>query len=160
MITAARLRELIFYKPNSGVFRWRVTRGRAKAGVLAGWTNEQGYLLIRVNGILYQAQRLAWLYMTGQWPPSGFIDHLNTNPSDNRWANLRDATKLINQENRRRPGCNNKAGLLGVSPNGARWAATIVSHLKKHHLGTFDTPEQAHAVYVAAKRRLHAGCTL
>jgi hypothetical protein len=160
MITQKRLQELLDYKPETGVFTWRVTRSHAIAGAPAGWTDEQAYLQIGVDGVRYQASRLAWLYMTGEWPPSGYIDHRNTIPSDNRWQNLRDATKRTNQENRRRPGKNNKAGLLGVSPNGARWSASIVSHRRKRHLGTFDTPKQAHAAYIIAKRQLHEGCTL
>lgn len=95
---------------------------------------------------------------------SGFVDHVSTVVTDNRWVNLRDATKKINQENRRRACRNNKAGLLGVSPNGKRWAATINTtengERKRHYLGTFDTPTQAYQAYIEAKRKHHKGCTL
>jgi hypothetical protein len=159
------MKELISYDPEAGTFVWAVSaRGHKRIGKLAGWRDDDGYLFIRLDGVLYAAHRLAWLYMTGEWPLNGFVDHKNTDPSDNRWSNLRDATKLVNQENRRRAGKNNKSGFLGVSLNGKRWAATInTSDNGKrchHYLGTYDTPEQAHAAYVAAKRRLHAGCTL
>lgn len=161
VITHARLKQLLRYDYVTGVFTWNVSsRGHKKIGRKAGWKDNQGYLHIRLDGVLYPAHRLAWLYVTGEWPKGGFVDHINTNPSDNKWDNLRDATKRVNQENRRRPGRNNKSGFLGVSPNGQRWSASIVSHRMKKHLGTFDTPEQAHEAYVVAKRELHKGCTL
>ena len=159
-MTQAELTRMLHYNPNSGVFTWRASSRRGWNGKRAGWVDEQGYLYIKIAGTLRPAHRLAWLYMTGAWPPSGYIDHIDTDPSNNRWENLRDATKRTNQENRRRPGRRNKAGFLGVSPNGDRWSASIVSHRNKHHLGTFDTPQEAHVAYVAAKRQLHKGNTL
>lgn len=165
MITQAELKARILYNPETGEFQW-VQGGRFNrlAGKPAGYTDPDGYIQIRIDKKLYQAHRLAWLYMTGEWPPSGFVDHVSTVVTDNRWVNLRDATKKINQENRRRAGRNNKAGLLGVSPNGKRWAATINTtengERKHHYLGTFDTPDQAHQAYVEAKRKHHKGCTL
>lgn len=166
MITAERIRALLQYDPKTGRITWAVDvghNGRIKAGTRAGWHDDDGYLLIRVEGTLYQGHRLIWLHQTGEWP-KGVVDHRNLKPSDNRWENLRDVRKRVNQENRHRAGKNNKSGLLGVSPNGNRWSATINTSeggVRKHHyLGTFDTPEQAHQVYVDAKRRLHEGCTL
>lgn len=115
MITQSDLKDQLRYNPRTGEFRWlRGGRFNRLAGKSAGYRDPDGYLLIRIGGVLYQAHRLAWLYMTGNWPNGGFIDHRNTDPSDNRWVNL----------------------------------------------GTFDTPEEAHAAYVQAKRKLHEGCTL
>lgn len=156
----AYLKERLRYDPATGVFTWIKSNRNGWIDKKAGWVDEDGYVYIRIGGRLRPAHRLAWLYMTGDWPPSGFIDHKNIVPGDDRWENLRDATKRINQENRRRAGKNNKCGLLGVSPNGKRWTAKITSKYIEYYLGTFDTPQEAHAVYVEAKRRLHVGCTL
>lgn len=165
MITQERLKEVIRYEPHTGEFIWVSSTSKKKlVGKLAGWCDEDGYLWIRIDKVLYAAQRLAWLFMKGELPKNGFVDHFDTNPSNNKWTNLRDVTKQVNQENRRRPAKNNKAGLLGVSPNGKRWAATInttENGMRKHYyLGTFDTPTEAHNVYVKSKRKLHQGCTL
>lgn len=156
----SRLKERIHYNPETGAFVWACNHRRARLGMPAGYVDGKGYLSIRIDGTLYAAHRLAWLYMTGNWPLAGFIDHRNGIPGDNRLENLRNSTKQINQENRRRASKNNQVGLLGVSPNGKRWAAAIFLHGQKTHLGTFDTPERAHIAYVHAKRLLHAGCTL
>jgi hypothetical protein len=88
------------------------------------------------------------------------IDHINGDPSDNRISNLRDVSRTENQENQRRAQRHNKVGLLGVSPNGKGFISRIKVAGRKVNLGTFPTPEIAHAVYVKAKRYLHAGCTL
>jgi len=164
MITRTRLLEVINYDSVTGIFTWKVGTRKIKAGAIAGSIDDDGYRYIRVDRRLYAAHRLAFLYMTGAWPVNGFVDHKNILPGDDRWENLRDVTKKTNQENRSTASSNNKSGLLGVSPNGKRWAATdntTENGKRKHYyLGTFDTPIQAHSVYVLAKRKLHEGCTL
>jgi hypothetical protein len=115
--------------------------------------------VIRLEGAPCQVHRLAFLYVTGSWP-SGFVDHINGNPLDNRFCNLRDVPKAINCQNLRRALSNNKCGLLGASPRHGKWAATIMSKGVRIHIGTFNTPEEAHAAYVSKKRELHPGCTL
>lgn len=94
--------------------------------------------------------------------PARFIDHINCDKGDNRLANLREADESINSQNQRNPMKKNRSGLLGVcwSKAAGRWVAQITVGPKKHHLGTFLDKMEAHAVYVEAKRRLHAGCTL
>jgi len=165
MITHADLLQRLYYDKTTGVFTWTKSLRTARwVGKQAGWIDKQGYRYIRINKRLYSAHRLAWFYVTGRWPSDGVVDHINGNPMDNAFNNLRDVTKKINQENRRKASIQNKSGLLGVSPNGKRWAATINTSengVCKHlYLGTFDTPELAHANYVQAKRRLHKGCTI
>jgi hypothetical protein len=112
-----------------------------------------------VAGRFYYAHRLAFLYMTGEWPPNE-VDHLNGIRDDNRWANLRLATVSLNRQNQRRPRRDNTTGYLGVMVNGAGFAARIMVDGKKFNLGTFKTPQEAHEVYLTAKRRLHKGGTL
>ena len=88
-LTANRLRKVLSYDPGTGKFRWRVTSGsRAVAGSIAGTRGHRGHHQIRIDGKLYQASRLAWLYMTGRWPKLE-INFSNRNTSDTRWANLR-----------------------------------------------------------------------
>lgn len=160
-LTAERLRELLQYHPESGFFFWRVDRGaKEKAGDVAGDLQDTGCWRICVDYTRYKAHRLVWLYVTGEWPEA-FIDHINGNKLDNRFENLRDVSKAVNTQNQRRARADNKScGLLGVSRNRKRWMANITVDRKPHYLGTFDTPEEAHAAYVAAKRVLHPGCTI
>lgn len=161
-LTAARLRELVIYDPLTGIFTWRVTRkGRGcVAGKVIGSDDGQGYLRIQIDGVRYKCQRLAWLYMTGEWPVYE-VDHRDTNESNNIWTNLRDATRSVNQQNQRRAQRSNKAsGLLGVKREKKRWFGCVTVLDKKHRTACFDTPQEAHEAYVALKRQLHAGCTL
>ena len=158
-LTADHLREILNYDSVSGVFWWRVARrGGAKVGDIAGLIN-QGYRKIRIGRHRYKASRLAWRYIHGRWP-DGEIDHKNGIRTDDRLDNLRDVTSSENAQNRRHAQSSNKTGFLGVSPHQGKFQAVIVINGKQHYLGRFVTPEDAHAVYLEAKRRLHAGCTI
>ena len=109
-----------------------------------------GYVSIRLNGKRYAGHRLAWLYMTGKWPKTP-LDHINAISSDNRWENLREADGSQNQANKRLSR-QNTSGFKGVSwrEDGAKWVAQIRVRGRCIYLGRFNTPEQAHAAYVAA----------
>ena len=162
-LTAARLRELLEYDPETGVFRWRVSRGgSAKAGNIAGTSrNTSGRWFIVIDDATYALHRLAFLYMTGAHPKF-VIDHIDGDPSNNRWANLRDVTLRVNSENRRKKHSNNTSGYLGVSLDKRRgtWGAFIKVGGKLKRLGSYKTPEEASAAYIRAKQDLHAGSTL
>lgn len=163
-LTAARLRELFHYDDQTGVFVRLVDVGsRAsfnKAGTRAGCVNKRiGYILIGIDGRDYYAHRLAWLWVHGKWPLHQ-IDHINGNRADNRLENLRDVTKAQNMQNLKRSRKDSSTGLLGVVPSKGRFTSVIFVNKVTHRLGTFDTPEQAHAAYIEAKRRLHPGGTL
>lgn len=158
-LTAEQLRRAIKYDPDTGLFcRHRATPKRP-AVPYGGSPNNWGHLRIFVCGNLHQAHRLAWLYMTGEWPIHE-IDHVNGTKSDNRWANLRDVDRRTNQENQREAFATSQTGVLGVSLRDGKYWARIKSQGKMRYLGTFDTSEEAHAAYVQAKRLAHAGCTL
>jgi hypothetical protein len=160
MLTQSRLKELLHYCPDTGLFTWKIRRGAGvKPGDKAGCRMPAGYWLIRVDKKLYFAHRLAWLYMTGKWPEHE-IDHKDTNRANNAFSNLRDATRRINAENQRRAKDGSQVPLLGVAKNRRRFMAQIQSCGHHYHLGTFDTPEEAHAAYLSAKRELHVGCTI
>ena len=160
MLTQERLKEVLHYDPETGVFRWRVERGQ---GRIKPWQEvrpqKSGYVLIRIDYVLYKAHRLAWLYQTGEWP-KGVIDHVNGNPSDNSFPNLRDVTQTVNMQNRKGPQANNRTGFLGVSVCLRKFKAEIAAKNVGKHLGVFDTPEEAHLAYLAAKRQFHEGNTL
>jgi hypothetical protein len=154
-LTAERLRELLEYDPQTGVFVWRLTSGKRKAGRIAGAVERLGYIRIGVDRKLYRSSRLAWLYMTGSWP-ANCIDHIDRDPGNNRWGNLREATLSQNQANSVR---RNRLGFKGVSHD-PRWGkpryyASIISGGRDLHIGAFDTPEEAHAAYLAKAREIH-----
>ena len=160
-LTAARLRELLHYDPDTGVFTWRVHRGiKRVAGLPAGTINSRGYAQLKISPYgSIQGHRAAWLYAHGDWP-SRHIDHINGNKADNRLVNLRDVTHSENQQNQRTAHRNNRVGLLGVSVSRGRYAATIQIDGANRHLGRFETAEEAHAAYIEAKRGLHGTCSL
>jgi hypothetical protein len=161
-LDAARLRGLVSYDPDSGELRWLHKRGPCRAGDLAGHTHKSDRrVAVGIDGKLYRAHRLIWLYVFGEWPRND-IDHINGNPLDNRLCNLRDVSKLVNQQNHRRPGKRNTSGYLGVSWHSAvgLWRACVRVEGRQKFLGVFLTPEEAYAAYLAAKRQLHEGCTI
>ncbi len=159
-ISAQRLRELLAYDPQTGVFTRLVNRAKFRAGEVAG-SYCKGRLSVRVAGVTYYAHRLAWLYVNGEWP-DGYIDHINGDPADNRIANLRVVTMAVNNQNRRSPRKDNRSsGLMGVyRRNSGNWCSAIRLDGKQYHLGTFASADLAHAAYLVAKRRLHEGCTI
>jgi hypothetical protein len=160
ILSQDKVRHLLHYDPLTGIFTRLVrTSRRIKVGDVAGSKNGGGYVQIRIDGVLRQAHRLAWLYMTGE-NPIGEIDHKNTIPSDNRWENLRDATRKVNMQNQRRPHRNSQLGILGVSRNSNGFMASINIAGKKMYLGTFPSTALAHDAYLKAKRELHEGCTI
>lgn len=154
-ITAARLRELVHYSPDTGVLTWIVSYGRARSGAAAGCRDPSGYWRVQIDGHIYLGHRLAWLYMTGEWPPHN-IDHINGDPSDNRLVNLRPATQAENCRNTRLRS-NNTSGFKGVyfAKYSQRWAAAIRVDGHLRYLGSFETAEEAHAAYCGAATQFH-----
>lgn len=159
-LDANRLRALFSYDPATGRFARLVACGsRGRAGPVLPRADRHGHLRLSVDGREYAVHRLAWLYMTGHWP-AGDVDHRNGERADNRWENLRDVPHRVNLQNRQRATSANKTGLLGVSAHGPGFMARLKTNGAVVHLGTFATPEAAHAAYLKAKRELHEGCTL
>lgn len=116
------------------------------------------YFRICMGQQVFLAHRIAWLYMTGEFP-DGVIDHINGNPSDNRWCNLRCVTQKENSQNVYKAKKNSKSGLLGAhfSKVHRRWVAQIRVNGKTKQIGAFDDAQSAHQAYIAEKRRLHEG---
>lgn len=150
-----QLRELLSYDEETGVFRWRASIGRQQAGAVAGGLNGHGYRVVRIAGRLHMAHRLAWLYVTGEWP-TGQLDHVNGDGLDNRFANLRPCTNAQNAQNQRRDR-RSASGVLGVHKayKPGKWKARIKLAGVETHLGLFDSVPAAAAAYEAAKRCAH-----
>lgn len=152
-LTAEKLRELLHYDPDTGIFTRKVsTSHNAKAGAVAGSQDGLGYLLIKVLSRPYKAHRLAWLYMNGTWPKLD-IDHINRNRSDNRIANLREVTHKQNHQNRSKSS-NNTSGHPGIywDKQKSKWRAKIEHNQKQIHLGYFTDIEEALSARKAAEK--------
>jgi hypothetical protein len=142
-LTQKQLKELLRYESKSGHFYWRHSQGRAKAGQQAGALDAYGYVVIRVNGALYKAHRLAWLYVHGQFP-DGLLDHINRKPHDNRISNLRNVSQSINMHNAKaRVGSRSKVPGVRWRADRNKWAASIRIGYTQHYLGTFESLEKA-----------------
>lgn len=147
-LTQARLKELLHYDPETGGFRWKVKFSRQQPGGAAGTRDAYGYLVIRVEGRLYKAHRLAWLYVHGVWPALG-LDHINRERDDNRIANLREACQSLNSMNRT-PQVRSASGVSGViwRKDRRKWTAQIRIGYRTVHLGVFADKKDA----VAARK--------
>lgn len=165
-LTAERLREVLHYDPETGVFTWKArTSNRVKVGDEVGFTLTRGYVGTMLDGRRYKLHRLAWLYVYGVWP-DGDIDHKDGIKDNNRISNLRVVDMSTNQQNLKQARSNSTSGLLGVHKTVAGrhgkkiWMARIKANGKTTCLGYFENPTEAHQVYLAAKRKLHEGCTI
>jgi hypothetical protein len=158
-----KLKSLFDYNPQTGDIHWRQTRrGRTRDDGLVQSLSSQGYLRAKVGGVQIQAHRIAWAIAYGAWP-AGVIDHINGNKVDNRLANPRDVSVRVNTENQREAQSRNThSRLLGASwrPASGVWVARIRVAGRERYLGAFASDVDAHAAYVAAKRSLHAGCSI
>lgn len=163
MLTQQKLKEYVRYDPETGIFTWVFSKNAHYPIVLGNRadTISKGYCRVGIKRVRYAAHRLAWLYMTGEWPKN-MVDHINGNPLDNRFCNLRDVTASVNLQNQRKASPRNKLGFLGVSFNkkSRKYDAFICTNYQKKWLGNYLTPEEAHRAYLTAKRVLHVGCTI
>ncbi len=158
-VSFKRLHEVLAYDPRTGVFRWLINRPKGKhlaaIGSIAGTIDGKGYRTIFLDGRSHKATHLAWLYMTGEWP-TRWIDHKNRVRDDNVFENLRQATPQQNAANS--PGWSRQNhGLKGVYPQKKStqnpWFSAIRVNRKLLYLGSFATPEEAHAAYLAAAEK-------
>lgn len=155
-LTLEGLRDVLHYDPETGRFIWLQSLAhRVRIGDEAGWNNGRGYRRIRIEGQTYYAHRLAWFYMTGAWPGK-HIDHINGQPGDDRWLNLREATQSENMANAAMRG-NNTSGVTGVSFNRhyGKWESYIAFNGKRHKLGMHADKNAAIAARRAAETAIH-----
>lgn len=158
------LRRLFRYEPRTGKLFWK-KRPRhmfSDERQYRGWNGQfagqeaftalcNGHRRGICNGQHIYAHRLIWKLKTGEEPPE--IDHINGDPVDNRWENLRAASRAINNRNasRRR---DNVSGVTGVSARGARWIAQIMDRGQVRHIGIYNTKEEAISARKAAELML------
>lgn len=147
MISQDRLKELLNYDPETGLFTRKVrTSASVNIGDIAGCKRKNGYFFIKIEGKGYLSHRLAFVWMTGSCPE--FVDHINRNPSDNRWVNLRSATRAQNNTNKKSAkGSSSK--YLGVCWHklNVKWQAKIGINGKRKHLGYFKDEDDAAKAY-------------
>jgi len=137
-LTQERLKELLHYDPMSGVFMWKMSRPGIKLSRVAGTVSKKdGYIRINVDYQIYLASRLAWFYQEGYWPEHE-VDHRDRIRDNNKWENLRHASRQCNSRN-----CNiskwNTSGITGVSwdKGKQRWESYVTISGKRFHLGYF-----------------------
>ena len=155
--TPEHLRSILSYDKDTGHFTWRVKMNRngPALGSVAGTISKNGYRMICISRRKVNASILAWYYMTGTWPEY-VVDHVNRHRSDNRWVNLRLATRSQNQCNMSTPRTNT-SGYKGVSWSSSRnkWVAHIGYNRKVKNLGRFDSFEDAVKARDSAEINIH-----
>lgn len=144
----AEIQALLDYNRETGLFSF-------KDGRTSGISFRRGYRVIRINRRLYQAGRLAFKLIHGI-DPTNEVDHVNGDNSDDRGANLREATREQNNRNQRRRK-DNASGFKGVSmeKRTGRYRALITAGGKQQSLGYFATALEAHQAYTRAAMVLH-----
>lgn len=154
MITQEKLKELMHYDPNNGICTWIKSARYGWVGKKVGTAN-QGYLKTRIDGKGYLVHRLAWLYMTGEWP-SEMIDHVDMDGMNNRFSNLRLATRSENMSNRTRYR-NNSTGFKNVywHSRSEYFFAVIQHNHMRYDLGIFPSAELASEAVRAKRVELH-----
>lgn len=154
-ITQERLKQLVTYNPDSGIFYRKTTFGKSIAGNETGTKSMYGYLLITIDRKSYRAHRLAWLYMYG-CIPNGHIDHINGIRTDNRIKNLREADYFKNAWNSKVQK-NNTTGVKGVSFNkkSRLYDASVCKNNKRYYVGGFKTLDEAKIAIEEFREYLH-----
>jgi hypothetical protein len=148
-LTRERLAELLEYDPITGKWIKLVSRGNNCPPGIVG----DKCLQLQIDGKLHKKSRLAWLYMTGKWPEYE-IDHVNCDPRDDRWVNLREADRVQNCRNRRKRS-DNLSGIKGVQKHKKcnSWRARIMVDGRALELGRYNCPAAAYIAYVLASSR-------
>lgn len=153
MLTQELLKTLLHYDPETGEFRWRATNtNRVRVGDIAGSVNSKGYRVVMLLGLRFRASHLAWLYMTGSLPQRE-MDHKNGTCLDDRFCNLREATRSENTKNKRPIGSSGVRGVCWSKKEG-KWYVRVsgVTYLS---LGYFDNIFDAAACSISARNKLH-----
>lgn len=162
------LKECFLYEPLTGKLYWRerpqhhfskvmffIYWNKRWAGKEAFYTSPKGRVFGMLDGKYCAAHRVIWKLMTGKEPPT-LIDHKDRNPTNNKWTNLRVATKSQNCVNRDIDP-RNTSGYGGVHKhkNNNRWVAQLGARSQKRYLGIFDSPEKARAVWLAKAKKVY-----
>lgn len=155
-ITQCYLKSILSYNPDTGIWRYLIARGGRPRGTIAGTIDPDGYNVVTIRKVHYRGGRLAWFYMTGDWPPD-MVDHIDLNPGNDAWSNLRLATNGENQANQPAK-ARNLLGAKGVKFITASkknpYVASIRYDGKHHHIGVYPTLEEARAAYAARAKEI------
>ena len=154
---------LVNIDPDTGYVTWKAKKANRKAGAEVGMTTDEGYRRTAFNGHYFYVHRFLWAYVNGPIPDGYELDHINGDRGDNRVANLRLCTAKQNKQNMHGAPKNKKSGgALGATWNARhqKWKTQIGLNGKSIYLGYYDTAEEAHTVYMTAKRKLHEFNTL
>jgi hypothetical protein len=149
------LKNLLKYEEKTGNFFWINNGAGRNFKKPAGFVDFKGYRLIKLLGNTYMLHRLAWFYITGEWPKEQ-IDHINGNKSDNRFENLREASNSQNQFNLGLRSTN-KSGYKGVSWSKVKgkWHAVAYLNYKSYSLGFYDDIIEAAQAYKDFAKIVH-----
>jgi hypothetical protein len=156
MLTQERLKELLHYDKETGIFTWlNSPRNNVSTGSVAGRIDKKGYVRIVYQTKPYLAHWLAWFFVYNKWPDNE-LDHINGNPTDNRISNLRDVTRKQNMENKKIYKTN-KSGYSGVTwhSRDKKWNVRIGHYGKRISLGYFDNLDEAIAVRIKAENKTY-----
>lgn len=158
MLTNQKASELLAYDPLTGQLTWKVSPcPRIKAGDLAGAgkPNGEGYLRVGVEQKSYLQHRVIWLLVTGNWP-QGDIDHADGDRANNRWANLRQASRAENLANAKRksPRTGSSRG-ASYDKHRQLWRACVTQNRRQHFGGYFQTEAEAAEAAAALRTSLH-----
>lgn len=156
ILTQSRLKEMLSYDPDTGLFRYAKARPRVRVGNVAGHQHKgHGYIQIKLDDRLYLAHRLAWLYVHGDWPTDQ-LDHIDRDRVNNRIANLREVDNARNAQN-----CglqqNNKSGGKDVCwyKRKSRWMVRITIDGERKFLGYFADHNDALTARLNAEKVYH-----
>jgi hypothetical protein len=154
-----RIHEVLDYNLETGEFRWKYRPeldGRENgrwAGKIAGSKGKKS-IKIMIDGVQYSAHRIAWVYIYGDVLTQEIqIDHKNNNPFINRINNLREATHAQNCSNARKWKKKDLPKGVSVQTKSGRYRARLQVGKNVIHIGTYDTPELAHAAYCDAAKK-------
>jgi len=160
-ISIKKLNNTFRYDSKTGLLWRRHPYHKKEMDTPAGWKSPKGHIIVCVFGTNFKAHRIVWAMQTGRWPTKQ-VDHKNRNGSDNRWHNLRLASNGQNRSNSK-TGRNSRSGFkcVTVTPSN-KFVAYFKKKNTRVHLGTFLTPQEAHAAYVTAAAKqygefFHAG---
>jgi len=144
------------YDPFTGVGIWLISLSNSvQEGAFAGSPNNKGYIKIAYKTKLYKAHRLFWFLQTGHDPAELTVDHIDRNPSNNKFCNLRLADEGQQGRNRSKY-VNNTSGHKGVifHAKKQKYQAYIAIDRKQLHLGYYKTLKQAVAARQAKELEL------
>jgi hypothetical protein len=141
IISQEQLKEFFDYK--DGNLYWKIKKCRNVAiGQKAGSYAPRGNIDIMINGKVYKAHRLIFLFHYGYLPK--ILDHKDGNPLNNKIENLREATNSQNMCNTKL-NVNNKSGEKGViwDKRISKWRTFCTISKKQYTSGSYSDLDKA-----------------